>query len=825
MKRKSAGIRQIGSAGWLLAGVSIAVFSATASAQTAKDLPRRAGPKPVPAPIARPVGALYFDIPAGELEPALIAYGERTGLKLVYPSTVAAGRSTPGAVGLMTPDEALDRLLADSGLAPRHTHDRTTTVVDAAYAQFSEAAPQQQAIALDTITVEGESPWGPVNGYAATRSASGTKTDTPIIETPQTISVVGAKEIRERNAQNLSDALGYVAGVGTSEGFQNDNETYLIRGFRAGSEWGSMYRDGTKFTVNVYNAPQEPYGLERVEVLKGASSVLYGTAAPGGIINTVTKRPPATPLRELGVSYGSFEQKQIFGDFGGPIDAKGEWSYRITGLYRDGETFKDYGVNDRAFIAPALTWRPSEATSLTILGEYQKDKSTPIYGLPAEGTVRPNINGKMSKRLFTGEPGFDENDQSRWSGGYIFEHAFNDALKLRSSARYLKAIADRPAFFLGTLQADQRTITRTANRSIDHSQAFVADQSLEYKWSVGNIVNTSLIGFDYTYQKHQQRVLQKAFTPIDLFAPVYGSVVGFLPTTSVRNFRKEQIGLYAQNQMKIADKLVVLLGGRYDRASYDNMANQLTSPLYVKKQDSAFTGRAGLVYLFDSGFAPYASYSQSFEPVLGADRTGASFKPTEGEQYEIGLRYQPPGSELLFTAAAYDLTQTNVSVTDPADPNFSVQQGKIRARGFEFEARGKVAEHWNVIAAYAYTDARTIESSPLTPQLAGKRVGNVPYHQVSLWADYDFAAFGLPGLTMGAGLRYVGEKQGMFGTLLDVTVPAATLVDAAITYTKNDWRVALNASNLFNKSYVASCTYGCFFGEPLKVSLTVSKRW
>lgn len=775
----------------------------------------------------QPAGqTVNFNIPAQSLSSAINAFIRTTGWEVGFNSPAVVGKQSTAVKGVMTPAQALHTLLAGTGLNAQISGPSTAALVAGSSRQDAATAADGSTV-LDTIVVEGhqgETVTGHFNGFAATRSATATKTDTPLIETPQSISVVGSDEIKTRRALNLADALSYTSGVTTSEGYQNDSETFYIRGFSSSASTGSIYRDGTKFSVNVYNVPQEPYGLERIEVLKGASSVLYGTSAPGGIINTVTKLPTDEPLRELNVDYGSFNKKQISGDFGGPIDPEGQFSYRLTFLGRNADAFKDFSQNDRAFVSGSVKWQPTDATSLIILGEYQKDKTTPIYGLPAKGTVLPNVNGRFARDLFTGEPGYDQNKQSRWQTGYMLEHDFNEQLKLRSSARYMKAQDDRPAIFLNSLADDERTMSRIANRSIGHSEAFVIDNSLQYEWNLGRTENTSLIGVDYTWQKHQQRVYQAPYTDLDLFEPVYSDrEIGVLPATGINNFRKEQVGVYAQNQMKIDDRWVLLLGGRYDWVSYDNMPNELISPTWRSADDSAFTGRAGLVYLFDNGFAPYVSFSQSFEPAIGSDRNGNLFKPTEGEQFEVGLRYQPTGMDVMFTAAAYQLTQTNVSVTDPENINYSTQLGEVRSRGIELEARGQITKDWSIIAAYAYTDARTLKSSPLTPEKAGVRTGNVPYNQLSLWAEYDFTSLGLPGLKAGAGARYVGSMKGVW---VNADVPAYTLADAAISYTTADnWRVALNATNLFDKDYVASCTYGCFYGEPLNVSLSVGKKW
>jgi len=675
-----------------------------------------------------------------------------------------------------------------------------------------------------TVTAQREDATGHFDGYAANRSATGTKTDTPIIETPQSISVVGADEIRGIGAQNLTDALGYVAGVNRLEGQDHTTDSFISRGFQLSPQTGNYLRDGTKFTVNPYNGQQELYGLERVELLKGASSVLYGAAAPGGIVNTVSKRPTIDPFGEVNVEFGSFARKQLSGDFGGALDADKKWSYRLTFLGRDADTAVDSTRDNRLFIAPALKYQPSADTSFTLLTQYQRDRDTYVYGLPTAGTILPNPNGRIPRNRFVGEPGYDKFDSTQYSFGYLFEHAFNDQLKLRNSVRYYHADNDFPSVWIGSgFEPDMRTTDfRGAQDRKDRSWGTTVDTSLEYKWASGPIQHTTLVGLDYTYQKQQTERYDRDAAPLDLFTPTYGQGLGDpVPSGASGKAKLNLLGLYAQDQMKIWDRLVLLAGLRQDWATTSQQPF-FDSPGWENDRSTATTARAGLVYLFDNGIAPYLSFSQSFNPEVGRDRNGDGFKPSRGEQYEVGVRYQPKGRDLMLSAALYDLTQTNVLVTDPEDTFFQTQLGKVRSRGVELEARGRIGNWFNVIAAYAYTDARNVRTSPLTPELDGSRTGGVPYNMFSLWGDYSFGAFGIAGLKIGAGVRYVGETRGVF---IDGSVPAFTLVDAMISYTTGPWRFAVNATNLTDKTYIASCTYGCFYGEPRKVIGTVTYRW
>lgn len=756
-----------------------------------------------------------FDIkiPAQSLSASLAALSKQTGIQVLSAGNSVANVSAPAISGQYTVQQALNALLAGSNLSATAASNGTYTV-----RKISEAAGDSL---LPEVNVQGyqETATGPMQSYAARRSATGTKTDTPLIETPQSISIVGAEQIETTKSQSLTEALGYSAGVARGDFTERVSDAIVVRGF----EVFTSYRDGTKFTFNYFDGQQEPYGLERVEVLKGAASVLYGSANPGGMVNAVSKRPTTQRLRELNVEYGSFDRKQVSGDFGGALTDDGVWSYRLTGLYRESDTYVDYIRDDRKYIAPALTWKPNAVTSLTFLSEYQKDNTAYISGMPISGTVFGNINGRIPRNRFLGEPGFDKYNIERYSLGYLFEHAFTEKLKLRNSLRYTRIESEWAAITGQAFAADQRTLSRTAQIRDNLTTGITSDTSLQYDWGWDNVTNTTLVGIDYSKQKYQTiRANSTSVGALDVYAPVYGSAVTLGARSGSIN-EMDVLGVYFQNQMKINKKVVVLLGGRQDHATVSDRDVFTGASPAGDQKNSAFTGRAGIVYLADNGLAPYASFGQSFEPQTGRDRLGNRFKPTTGEQYEVGIRYQPEGSNTMLSAAVYQLTQSDLLGGDPVSPTFNYQIGQVRSKGLELEARTKIGRNTNLIATYAYTDARTIRSSPLTPQNAGRRVGGVPQDQVSIWSDYTFGAFGLPGLKVGGGVRYVGTTTSDFN---DTTrTPAYTVLDAMMAYTMGPWRFALNASNLTDKTYEAVCPFRCFYGEPRRIIGTLSYRW
>jgi iron complex outermembrane receptor protein len=677
---------------------------------------------------------------------------------------------------------------------------------------------------LDTITVEasGQSGASPLGGLVPSVTATATKTDTALLETPQSISVVGAEQIAATGAQTIASALDYVPGVLAFAADDITGDSLFTRGFRIDPYYGNVFRDGLRAAVNVFDGAQEPYGLERVELLRGPSSILYGQAGPAGILNTVSKRPPSEPLREVNLQAGSYDRAQVSADFGGPI-GDGTLSWRLTGLARNADTYVDHIPNDRRFLAPALAWTPGPNTSLTVLGLYQHDKSVYNDGLPIETMLAPNPNGDVPRSLFVGEPGFDRNDITQKSVTTLFEHAFSDAVRFRSNARWFRSDGDMPSIYGDYLNPDMRTLHRSAQKRTDWSESFVTDNNLTIDWAHAGSRHATLVGFDAGTAEHSTERYNGTVGPLDLFDPVYGGPIGgFAPMEWSNRDRADRYGLYLQDQMWIGERWVVTVGGRQDWVTYNAWPVFGGPKLSDDETTDAFTGRAGIVYLAPNGLAPYLSFSQSFEPTNGFDRRGERFLPSTGEQWEAGVRYQLPDRDVLLSAAVYQITQQNVNVPDPVDSLFEIQQGEVRSRGVELEARGSVTDDLDLIAAYAYTDARTTRSSPATPEAEGQRTGGVPYNQASLWADYDFTRLGLPGLSAGLGIRYVGETTPTWGT---GTVPAYTIVDASATWTSGNWQARLNATNLTDKGYVAACTYHCFWGEPRQVLVTASYSW
>jgi iron complex outermembrane receptor protein len=690
----------------------------------------------------------------------------------------------------------------------------------------------------------GERATGPVVGYSARQSATGTKTDTPLLETPQSISVVTKDQIKDQGAQTVQDALQYTPGVSIqSYGANAFFDGFKVRGFDA-----PQYLDGLRLpkdNISFAMPKIETYGLERLEVLKGPSSGLYGQTDPGGFINMISKRPTATPRYDVEGTFGSFSRIQGAFDIGGPIDKNGEFLYRLVGLARQSDTQTDFMQDNKLFIAPSFTWRPTTDTTFTILSHYQKidNKGYQQY-VPGNVSFLYNPNGHVPYSRYIGEPGLDGYKLEQAAIGYEFEHRFDNNLQFRQNLRYmevsndLQSVRSEGMFSTAFPPTPATTSTTDVARSYNYvnskAQNLTLDNQLQADFRTGALTHKVLVGFDYLHQTGRSDYRTAGIDPINAYNPVYGAA--FVPPANslspfmLLNNKIDQAGLYAQDQIKL-DRWTLSLTGRQDFVNTELVSlAQYPNPDTYRRSDSAQTGRVGLNYLFDFGLSPYANYSTSFVPNANASRTGQAFKPTTGEGWEAGVKFQPVGTNLMLTAAYFDIRQNDVLTSDPVDFLFSVQTDAVRSRGVELEARGNITRELEIIAGYSHTDAKIVESAV---GAQGKYVNGVPIDQASLWAKYTWFDGPLAGLGLGAGIRYVGESYGdQFNTFV---LPDYTLFDASVNYdfayVRSDlkgWSAQVTAKNLTNRYYVASCLTGlayCGLGTARTILGTLKYSW
>jgi iron complex outermembrane receptor protein len=775
---------------------------------------------------ALPADPVPIRIAAQPLALALNDWARQTGVQLVVQQSLVAGKTAPAVAGRLAPRQALDQLLAGSGLSAS---------VEGNAVVIRTLVPGASNASLPAVTVQAEgeqSATSRVQGYVARRSATGTKTDTPIIETPQSISVITADRIEAMGAANLKDALGYTPGVSTTTyGADSRYDWISLRGFDAYSP--GFYLDGLPLRNNstwgVWRT--ENYGAERIELLRGPSSVLYGMSGPGGVVNVVSKRPTAQPVHELQLQLGDHARKQVAGDFSGALDAEGKLLYRITGLLRDAQLPAAREADDRSYIAPSLTWKPSSDTTLTLLSQFTRTRSG-VYtrARPQVGSLDATAIGSyIPSRLFVGEPGFDRFDQDQEMVGYQFEHRIDDTWTVRQNARYAHQKLDYTGTQLRGFTAlnpdvpndpvNFQQMARSVFGSRENIAAVALDNQAQADFRTGEAQHKVLVGLDYQRTRIDQITFSGgSASPLNIHAPVYGGPIE-LPAPYFDGItRLTQTGLYLQDQIKWGERWSLTLGGRYDDAESTVFSRLDGSTQRIR--DHKFTSRAGLVYLHPSGWAPYLSYSESFAPTATIDPvSGDPFKPESGKQFEAGVRYQPTGGKAMYSAALFDLRRKNyISFDGDAMPR---QTGEISVRGLELEATAEVVPRMNLTASYSYTPRAIVTASSNASEI-GKQATAVPRHRFSVWADYRFAN----GLKLGLGARYTGTNYGDGEAARPSKVPASTVLDAMLGYDIDRWTLALNLRNLTNKTYIANCGYGnCYYGYPRTATATATYRW
>ncbi|MBW4477591.1 MAG: TonB-dependent siderophore receptor [Tolypothrix brevis GSE-NOS-MK-07-07A] len=660
---------------------------------------------------------------------------------------------------------------------------------------------------------------GEQDNYRVPDTSVGTRTDTPLRDIPQSIQVVPRQVLQDRQARSITDGLENVSGV-TTIGYGSRNY-FTIRGFEA---FGAL--------VNGLPDPQITsdgsfVNLERLEVLKGPASVLYGDSGTGGVggtINFVTKQPLRDPFYEIGVTIGSFNDYQGTIDFSGPLNDSKTALYRFNAGYRSTETFVDFNESRNFSIAPSLSFSLGKNTDLAVEGDVnilERNGQTP-QGLPTVGTVLLNPNGKVSRSFSPAGP-LTDNLTINGRIGYSLEHRFNENWKLRNAFRYTlyndDDRNDKPDIFPTSLAADNRTLNRGFGIGSQYFNYYYLDTNLLGKFSTGSINHQLLVGFSLNRSTRDLNFEFGTAAPIDIFNPVYDQNVVSTGRSFV-NFRTtDTLGIYLQDQITLAENLKLLLGGRvdiFDERTTDRLTNVETS-----QSDTAFSPRVGIVYQPIPPISLYASFSRSFTPTIGTSAGGEAFEPGRGTQYEVGIKADLT-SKLSTTLAFYDLTRSNVTTSDPNNPNFSVQTGEQRSRGIELDISGEILPGWNIIAGYAYNDARVTKDNTIP---VGNRLFSAPEHSFNIWTTYKIQKGDLQGLGLGLGFYFGGEVYADLANTVEL--PSYFRTDAAIFYERERFRAALNFRNLFDVQYYTA--WGSreivYSGDPFTVQGTISWKF
>ncbi|KAF1072453.1 MAG: Ferrichrome outer membrane transporter/phage receptor [Pseudomonas citronellolis] len=803
-------------------------------------------PKRPLSPLARLVGAaalgltlsafaapVRIDIPAQPLASALTDLGSQAHLQIVFNQAQVQNLRSGGVHGQMEPAQALESLLKGTGIRYQIDGNRVTLLGANAGTSDALAMPAQTIVAAP----EGQ------DSYVPLTSNSASKTGASLLEIPQSVSVITRKQMDAQGVQTVSQALRYVPGVRV-ETYGLDPKGYdwlYIRGFNA--QTTSDYLDGLRQLNNSYSFFRtEPYDLERVDVVRGPSSTLFGQGDAGGIVNRTSKLPTAQGVHEVELGFGNHDRIQGRFDIGDRLTDDGTLLYRVVGVVRKSNTQFEYDdghevKDDRYYIAPSFTWAPDEDTSLTLLSSFMRDESG--------GTIAVNTPqyGHTDNTLL-GDHSFNHANQDQFTLGYQFRHRFNENVEFRQNVRY-----GQVDFILnnllpqGTVGAYVPALANTAlgsqiirspRRFDEHLNAFNVDNQVQFDFDTAGIRHTLLTGIDYSRTeadvKRYYTTVSTAnlayFLPLlfDPSNPKYGLNID-RPSTRQVDYDQDidTIGYYAQDQIKFDEHWLLTLGGRYDnvRSVTDN---HLADSHQVAKDD-AFSGRVGLTYLTDFGLAPYISYNEAFVPNSGVDSSGNTFAASKSHQWETGVKYQP-NDKLLLTLAGFEIEKSNVltnEIANGAATGFQVATGKVRSRGIEAEAKAQLDEHWDLLASYTYTKSKILKSNNGDE---GNQFANVPEHMASGWLNYTFRDGSLNGLSVGGGVRYMGSVYG--DNANEYHVDNYTLYDAGISYPVNkNITVSVNAQNLLNEKYVTTCDdiAECYPGESRTVLTSVKYTW
>ncbi len=661
-------------------------------------------------------------------------------------------------------------------------------------------------------------------GYNPSNASTATRTDTPLRDIPASVSVIPRQVLEDQGAVRLDEALRNVSGVTFSSSLGNRGQDFLIRGFGA-----TQYRNGLREdaggggTFNNRTA-QETANIERIEVLRGPASVLFGQGEPGGIINLVSKEPLPYPYYNVAFTAGSYDFYRPTLDFSGPLTDDGALAYRLNVAYESAGSFRDFTDSERYFIAPTLEWSISSDTTLTLEASYLQDRRTFDRGLIVlNGEDRP-ADLPINRVLF--DPRFSTSNFDETRATLFLDHEFSNSLSLRSAFRYTTSFeSDREGTSnIVGLRDDNRTVEIEAYFGDQYFETYTFQNDLTWEFTTGSIGHQLLFGLEladnnsrFTSQAPDEF---QALTGglLDIFNPNYDAITytgGYQFSFEGDRFDSNTLGIYLQDQITVFDNLKLLIGGRFDSVSSEQRFGSFSED----GDDTAFSPRVGIVYQPSEILALYASYSESFVPQGGRSADNTPFEPTQGTQYEIGAKADFLDGRLSTTLSFYNINRSNITTTDPNNPNFSIQVGEQRGRGIDFDIVGEILPSWNLIGSYSYLDATITEDNQFE---VGNRLNNVPRHQASLWTTYTLQSGDLQGLGFGLGAFLVGERSGDLDNTF--TLPGYTRVDAAIYYEREQFRAGLNFKNLFDTRFFAGSQgrRAVVPGAPFEVQGTLS---
>ncbi|MCR8718247.1 TonB-dependent receptor [Pseudomonas syringae] len=750
-----------------------------------------------------------YSIAAGSLTEVLGTFAASAGITLPIDETLTADLSSPGLNGELTTAQGFNQLLRGTGLE---------AVPQTGSTYILKRRPRSSGVELDTLQIEGHHDAqsmaiGITEGYRVARSTVGTKTDTALRDIPQSIQVVPRQVLEDQQATSLADAVSNVSSIQRGNTHGGTVESFFMRGFQA-----TTYAIGGVLTNSLVVRPEiltDLVNVERVEVLKGPASVLYGRGNPGGLINIVTRRPSFVPEGQVKLQAGYYDYQRGQAWVSGPLSEKNGLAGSLAMAYQTKGSFREhYRDTHRRHVAPTLFWAPSEVTRVEMGLEYTETDSPYDRGLQIIGD---RIDSRH--KIFLDEP-WSHASSDKEAAWLKVEHDANDWLTLRQVTRWDHSTKDMLNISQRALQADGRTITR---RATDFDEA-IYSLSTQYealmRFTTGGLQHNALVGLEAVNGKRNVTMLRANLASIDLYNPVLGAQPGPFTFGEDSRFEQSSYGVYLQDQIDLSEQWKLLLSVRWDKVDQRNR-NYAVNGSYadVDIDPSDTSPRVGVVYQPTDRLSLYASYSTSFAPQSRLTRDSTVLDPETGKQYEVGAKYDIIPDRLSGTLSAFEITRENLATTDPIDTAYSIQTGEQRVRGLELDVSGNIQDGWNVIGNIALLDAKLTKDSRLEE---GARLEGVPIVSGSIWSTYQLQEGQLRGLGFGGGVFYAGKRYGDLANSYSASGYART--DLTVFYDLNkNVRLSLNARNIFDRDYMETvASAGNYAGEPASVIATVA---
>jgi len=701
---------------------------------------------------------------------------------------VYARPARPSAAASWTPLAALALTLALPVYS--HAQDQNPATQDGA----------QDSAVLDPIEVqaEGESAYGPVDGYKAERSATGLKLDVPLLDTPASVQVVPEDVIDDQRATTVREATKNVSGVHEAGTAGNRSQSLTIRGFDA----GRFAKDGFFSPASFGDVGfLDLANVARVEVLKGPASVLYGQIEPGGLVNIVTKKAQFQPFRHVEVSNGFIKEAdgtnnefRGVADLNQPLGAGSNAAVRLNAAYEENESFRDFFVDgENALLAPSIRWAPTNDTTVDLQLEYFHQERQFDRGLVAVGD-EANV---LPRERFLGER-FSQFDAQEVRLQGIVDHQFNETWSLRSMIRYSNSDADRFSADPRGVQDDGETLNRRVADLEQHIDNFAFQSDLQADFDTGFLGHQAVFGADVNLTRFDSTFQQAPLDSINIFNPTFGAQPGAFSAPSTQDRDIDFFGFYVQDLISIGERWKLLLGGRFDIANTEFSRDET---LVNDAKDREFSPRAGLMFKPRNDLSLYASYTESFNPfVFQFSEDGQPFDPETGEQIEVGAKKSWFNDRLFTTLAFFQIRKENVLTPDPNNIDLTIQTGEQRSRGIELDITGEILPGWEALASAAYIDAEVTEDTEIEE---GNVLPNAPEWSGSLWNVYSFQEPELRGLQVGGGVFFVGEREGDITNTFEADSYAR--VDLMARYQLAErLEMTVNVENLFDKNYIAA---------------------